>query len=138
MDLGLSTGCAGVASDLRRTRGLQEILVGIHEIMQALTVPTPYWFCNVYIIVAIKPQPTTSEQSTLKILNNAFSGIPYQSPSSPFRNYTLPVSPLGNLPKRLGPRVKFNQKGLCFSDVKLYMFSYIQLNIVYKYKLLLA
>ena len=41
------------------------IYISKHEIVQPLTTPTPYWLWKMYIILAMEPQPTTSEQSTL-------------------------------------------------------------------------
>ena len=66
--------------------------------MQPLTTPTctPYWLWKVYIIVAMEPQPTTSEQPTLKICKFLLWD-PDPSPSSPSRTYALPVSPFGKL-----------------------------------------
>ena len=59
----------------------------------------------------VKPQPTTSKQSTLK-MEKAFSGIPTRVHHCLPGLKLLPVSPLGKLPKTLGPRVEVNQRGL--------------------------
>ena len=55
------------------------------------------------------PQPTTNEQSALKI-EKAFSGIPTQVCDCLPGLALLPVSPLGScMPKRLGPQVEVIQ-----------------------------
>ena len=54
---------------------ITNIYVSIHETVQPLTTPTPYWLWKMYIILAMEPQPTTSEQSTLK-KEKCLSGIP--------------------------------------------------------------
>ena len=58
----------------------------------------------------MEPQPTTSEQSTLK-KEKCLSGIPTRVHHHLPGLTLLPVLPLGKLPKRLGPRVEVNQRG---------------------------
>ena len=60
----------------------------------------------------MEPQPTASQQSTLK-LEICLLWDPNLGPSSPSRAQALPVLPLGKLPKRLGPQVKVTQVGSC-------------------------
>ena len=89
-----------------------------HACKQTWYNATPYnahslfWLWKVYVVYDCRPQPTTSKQSTLWRLENAFSGILTRVNHCLPGLALLPVSPLGKLPKRLGPRVEVNQRGL--------------------------
>ena len=85
--------------------------VEVGEYVVTWPASNKYIYTYMYVMI-VNPKPTTSKQSTLK-MEKSLLWDPDQSPPYRLPGLTLlPVSALGKLPKRLGSRVKVNQRGL--------------------------